>query len=184
MADAWFSRSGGYRPIRAALCRFRKLPKPPAMTSRGSSATSIFSTSSNVSIPAQIALFASCSIRTSFWVSATSCVSEYASSSSAKAPVSSMISCSQSTAAASIIPLPQMPTAGASPMVWQHTCPSCHVTRSMAPLLACMPCEMVAPSNTGPAAVEQHSRRPSCHSASSPFVPMSAKSALSVFAHI
>ena len=42
-----------------------------------------------------------------------------------------------------------------------------------------MPREMAAPSKTGPAAVEQHSRRPSCHRASSPLVPISASRALS-----
>ena len=45
----------------------------------------------------------------------------------------------------------------------------------MAPGTAAQPQESPAPSSAGPAAVEQHNSLPSCHSASSPFVPISMR---------
>ena len=74
------------------------------------------------------------------------------------------------------MPVPQMPMGATSPTTPMRTAPSAHSTFDMAPGDAGMPKWMLAPSNTGPAAVAQHLMRPPAASAISPFVPKSRNS--------
>ena len=172
--------SAGIRPMRPALSTFSELPKPPAMYK-----VSIFSglspaVFSNVRMPACTALLASCTARISACVRQTGGVN-IAGASSIN-PVSSIASVSSRPATASIRPLPQMPTGATSPMTctWNglSVLSSARYTRSIAPALPPMPMLMPAPSNAGPAAVEQASRRPSILSTISPLVPMSVSSSV------
>ena len=71
MLCARSTSAGGSRPMSAALCRFRWLPKPPAMYSARTSSHVVPAVSSRISMPAAIAALASCTARISCGSSAT-----------------------------------------------------------------------------------------------------------------
>ena len=75
---------------------------------------------------------------------------------------------------------PQIPTGGASPIVWNASSPFRMSTCAIAPATLPVPQVMFAPSKAGPAAVEVQTMRPLPPIAISPLVPTSTNKAFSV----